>query len=141
VPGPAPDFASAYTVVWTCVIGPGTLDDYAGVVRLAERMMEETGGIRRRHIHALSFLGASLYRAGRYREAIDRLNEAAAVRGEGAPRDGAFLALAQHRLGNAAEARKLLDMVPAYAPTEGTFDWELLEIEVLRREAAAAIRP
>ena len=41
----------------------------------------------------------------------------------------------------ADEARKLLAKVTAYTPVDGTLDWQVLEVETLRREAAAAIRP
>jgi WD40 repeat protein/serine/threonine protein kinase/Flp pilus assembly protein TadD len=140
--GTAPDFASAHTVVRVCVLCPGSVDDYAGVVRLAERMMHETYGIKRRQLNALSGLGAALCRAGRYQEAIDRLHEATSARGDrGVPQDWVFLAMAHHRLGNACEARMWLDNVPAYTPVEGALDWELLETEVVRREVATAIGP
>jgi WD40 repeat protein/serine/threonine protein kinase/Flp pilus assembly protein TadD len=140
--GPAPDFASAYMVVRVCVLRPAEAVDYAAVVRLAERMMEGTDGVHRRQVAALSGLGAALCRAGRYREAIDRFNEVFTLRGDGgAPQDWMFLALAHHRIGNADEARKLLAKVTAYTPVDGTLDWQVLEVETLRREAAAAIRP
>jgi serine/threonine protein kinase/WD40 repeat protein/Flp pilus assembly protein TadD len=140
--GPEPDFASCYMVVWASAIGPSAVDDYAPVLRLTERLMHTTDGIHRRRAIALQCLGAVLCRAGRYREAIERLNEAAAADdGSTALRLRAILALAHHGAGDTAGARKWLGRVPAYTPTDGALDWDLLEAEILRREAAAAIGP
>ncbi len=70
----------------------------------------------------LSTLGLAQYRAGRYREALvtleraDRLNNAV-DHGSSVPRDLAFLALARHRLGQAAEAGATLDSLHALIKT------------------------
>src|SRR5262249_55218522 len=55
-------------------------------------------------------LGIALYRAGRYDEAVQRLNESIALQKQGGTyRDWLFLAMAHHRLGHADEARRGLD--------------------------------
>src|SRR5262245_13920490 len=63
----------------------------------------------------LNTLGAALYRAGRYDEAIRRLEEGIRLQGgESLPVDWAFLAMAHHRLGHRAEARRWLDRLRQY---------------------------
>jgi tetratricopeptide (TPR) repeat protein len=90
---------------------------------------------------ALSTLGAALYRAGRPDLATGRLEEAIRGRGEaGSPRDWAFLALAHHRLGHRAEARRWLDRLSEHRPSEDPARfWDELEIRLLRREAEAVV--
>jgi tetratricopeptide (TPR) repeat protein len=89
----------------------------------------------------LNTLGAALYRAGRFQEAISRLEEGIRKRGgESSPQDWTFLALAHHQLGHHAEARASLDQFRTYRPNESPERyWEELEIRLLRREAEAVI--
>jgi hypothetical protein len=53
----------------------------------------------------------------------------------------AFLAMAHHRRGARAEARRWLDKLRARKPCESAADtWVRGEIEALRREAEAVVR-
>ena len=89
----------------------------------------------------LNTLGAALYRAGRFEEAIRRLNESIqALDGGDVPKGFAFLAMAHHRLGHGDEAKRWLDKLAAYQPKEGAdFSWDDVEIRILRREAESLI--
>ena len=90
---------------------------------------------------AVTTLGAALYRAGRYDQAIGRLEEAVRARGAaGSPRDWAFLALAHHRLQHHAEAKRWLERLRSHKPsTDPARFWDELEIRLLRSEAEAVI--
>jgi hypothetical protein len=53
----------------------------------------------------------------------------------------AFLAMAHHRRGDRAEARRWLDKLRAWKPQESSAGpWVRAEIEALRREAEAVVR-
>jgi tetratricopeptide (TPR) repeat protein len=92
--------------------------------------------------------GIVLYRAGRFEEAIQRLNESiVAQNGDGVFQDWLFLAMAHHRLGHADEARKWLDKTIQWAeqadankPGVEPLAWNLrLELQLFRREAETLI--
>jgi tetratricopeptide (TPR) repeat protein len=91
----------------------------------------------------LNTLGAALYRAGRFDEALRRLGESIRGQGgEGKPQDWVFLAMAHHRRGNREEARRWLDRFRDYRLSENPARfWEEVEIRLLRREAEALIDP
>jgi len=98
----------------------------------------------------LNTLGAILYRAGRVEEAIEQLERAVAAHGAGGTYyDALFLAMANHRIGHAEEARSWLRRASEVAPAamrkpdaSGPSSWiPRIEIEILRREAAALIEP
>src|SRR5262249_17910988 len=101
----------------------------------------------------LNTLGAALYRAGRYEEAVRKLDEAVQAYGqEGQPVDWLFLAMAHHRQGRCARARGKLGEVPPRAGQNTTPDrsrdatsvlqWtRRVELELIRREAEALVRP
>ena len=89
----------------------------------------------------LKTLGAALYRAGRFEEAIRCLDQSIQIRGDGGdPRGFAFLALAHHRLGHRDETERWLDKLVASRPKQG-FDFSLedMEIRILHREAESVI--
>jgi WD40 repeat protein/tetratricopeptide (TPR) repeat protein len=131
--------ATAGLVAWVCALGPDGVADYAPVLGLAEAVLAQAGPQGRPA--ALLIVGAVLYRAGLYPEALVRLEEArAAGGGSPVPKVWAFLAMAHHRLGHPDEARKCLDKVPAVAPADNPQFWEALEVDVLRREAEALVR-
>ncbi|MHC5543722.1 hypothetical protein ACYOEI_36310, partial [Singulisphaera rosea] len=51
-----------------------------------------------------------------------------------------FLAMAHHRLGHHAEARRWLDTLAAYQPKEAAeLSWDDVEVRILRREAETLI--
>jgi tetratricopeptide (TPR) repeat protein len=90
---------------------------------------------------ALRLLGAALYRAGRFEEAIRRLDDSdRAPDDAGEPKAFAFLALTHFRLGHRDEAGRWLDKLAAYQPKAGAeFFWDDVEIRILRREAESLI--
>ena len=98
------DASLAKQVAHICSMGPGALDDYDSAVSLAERAVVARGG----H-DPLSILGAILCRAGRFRNAVRHLEQAASGHGEGgSPQDQLFLSMAYHGLGDDARAREEL---------------------------------
>src|SRR5262249_12120349 len=131
-------------VAWPCVLGPGGTKDPAWAVGLAEqRVGTDPKGAGWTWAH-LNTLGAALYRAGRYDEAIARLNDACrAAGGKGTLLDWLFLALPRARKGDAATARKWLDeavreidRLAAKKVPDAQFPWtSRAESQVLRREA------
>ena len=90
---------------------------------------------------ALNTLGAALYRAGRFEEAIRRLEEALESRkGKVEPLDWSFLAMAHHCLGHREEARGWLKRLRGHRPSGAPNQfWDELEIRLLRSEAEAVI--
>jgi WD40 repeat protein/serine/threonine protein kinase len=135
---------AANNVAWICSLGPDAVGDYAQPLALAKAAVASLPPDAKEERHfVLDTLGAVLCRAGRYQDAIDRLNEGiAASSGEGVGQDWVFLAIAHHRLGHAAEARKWLARVPAANSQAGDrLSWDALEVELLRREAEALLKP
>ena len=133
------DARTANNVAWACALEPEATADPAAPVRLAEAALRD-GPESSRDMY-LNTLGAALYRAGRYAEAIRRLEEAIERRGGASiPEDGPFLAMAHHRLGHPDEARRWLDRLrerqPSTAPAQF---WDELEIRLLRSEAESVI--
>jgi WD40 repeat protein/serine/threonine protein kinase len=130
--------AVANNLAWVCALGPDGLADYARLIDLAERVVR---GARSDDVRAgsLNTLGAILYRAGRYQDAITRLNESIKLRGgSGSDLDWLFLAMAHHRLGETTRARTYLARVTP-CPPEHAFSFDCLEIDVLYREAHAML--
>jgi hypothetical protein len=126
--------------VYLLTMGPNGSTDPGDTVRLAERAIaalspEEALGAQR-------LLGAALYRAGRYADAVSRLEANARRSGqEGDPWVWSFLAMAHHRLGQAAEARRWLDHFrdrPGSSPTP-LRPLDELEAALLRREAESVV--
>jgi tetratricopeptide (TPR) repeat protein len=94
------DARTAREVVFVCVLRDAALPDMDRLVRLARVAAPDRYG-------NTYVLGAALYRAGRYREAVQCFEAAAKV---DRPRawDWSFLAMAHHRLGHAGAARRCL---------------------------------
>jgi tetratricopeptide (TPR) repeat protein len=136
------DLMKVKDVVWSCVLAPDAVADREAPVRLAESYLalhpEEKGTERS---NALRILGAALYRAGRFEEAIRRLDESDRARDDaGDPKAFAFLALTHHRLGHSDEAKRWLDKLVAYRFKEGADSfWDDMEIRILRREAESLV--
>jgi hypothetical protein len=129
--------------VWICALGPGVLEGQARqrVVASAEALvagLPPNSGWRHDYLNTL---GAVLHRAGRDREAVERLREGIEVDGgQGNALDWLFLALAYHRLGDPAEAYRWLARASGPASRlPGASVWATAEIEHLRREAAGLI--
>jgi tetratricopeptide (TPR) repeat protein len=137
---------TAISVAWTCCLAPGPADGLAPLVALAEKAVR--GDPRSSH---LITLGAALYRAGRFKEAIQRLNEASAAweRAATIPTMYSpapmwfFLAMAHQRSGHAQESRRWLDKATKLMEkesqnprSEASRSWNRrLTLRLLRREA------
>jgi tetratricopeptide (TPR) repeat protein len=120
--GQSKDVNVANAVAWTCTLAPDAVEDREAVVRCARSavkpMPKDPDKLR-----SLQILGAATYRAGRFQEAIDHLNDALkALTEPGGPGlgidpkaaggvssgpapggdapDWLFLAMAHHRLGH-----------------------------------------
>jgi WD40 repeat protein/tetratricopeptide (TPR) repeat protein len=130
---------TANSVAWACALGPEATADPGVPVRLAEFGVR--GIHARQKPNYLNTLGAALYRAGRYAEAIGRLEEGIRLRGgKSLPADWAFLAMAHHRLGYRDEARRWLDRLREHQPSMAPDQfWDELEVRLLRSEAEAVI--
>ncbi len=133
------DPSRANELAWCCVLAPGAPIDPNALVRLAELAVK---GFPAEQKHAaLNTLGAALYRAGRFEDAIRRLGEGIQLRsGKSLPQDWVFLAMAHHRLGHRDEARRWLDRLRNRQPSMNPKQfWDELEIRILRSEAEAAV--
>ncbi len=134
-----PDSSKANEVAWYCVLAPGAVAEPDVPVRLAELAVK---GFSAEQKHtALNTLGAALFRAGRFADAIRRLEEGIKLRnGADEPFGWPFLAMAHHRLGHRDEARGWLDRLRNRRPsTNSNQFWNELEIGLLRSEAEAVI--
>jgi tetratricopeptide (TPR) repeat protein len=138
--GGTTEASTANSVAWACAVGPEATADPAVPVRLAEIAVRGAGGTINKPNY-LNTLGAALYRAGRYHEAIRSLEEGIRLQsGAGVPQDWAFLALAHHRLGHRDEARRWLDRLRQHQPShDPAAFWHELEVRLLRSEAEAVI--
>jgi serine/threonine protein kinase/tetratricopeptide (TPR) repeat protein len=151
--GKTEDPDAAYWVAWPCVLVTDAVAQPVSLVPLAEKGVAKAPT----NYDYLNTLGAALYRAGRLEEAVKRLAEAAAAY---KPDSGCrqplayswfFLAMAHHRLGQAAEARKWLDKAVQWMdqadPEKGKgaantvpMPWNRrLTLQLLRREAETLI--
>jgi len=122
-----------------CSLAPGMDDRLNELVRLAELAVNSSTG--RGDGYFLTTFGAALYRAGRFEEAVRRLDQAIRFKGATAEhRDWAFLALAHHRLGHRELAHRCLESLRSSPPsTDPNQFWTELEIRLLRSEAEATI--
>ena len=136
------DLALANNIAWCCALTPYAVVNPGALVRMAEAAMKSPNVTGRAGGDRLRILGAALYRAGRFAEAIRSLEASHQVRGDdGDLRGFAFLALAHHRLGHRDEARRWLDKLRAYRPPEGAgFSWDDVEIGILRREVESVVQ-
>jgi hypothetical protein len=137
--GNATDPAQANSVAWSCVVAPDAVGDREAPVRLAEAALARCPQGERGEV--LTTLGAALYRAGRFEEALRRLNEGFQTHGGGGvPKEFAFLALAHHRLGHRDEAQRWLDkLIASRAHEASSPSWDDVEISILHREAESLI--
>jgi WD40 repeat protein/tetratricopeptide (TPR) repeat protein len=138
---------SAEFTAWTCAVGPDALDDLMPALALAERLHHD----KPKDAMIATTLGAMLYRAGRFAEAVARLvaAEQSSENPRGSPIYGwLFLAMAHHRLGHADEAKRWLDRAAAAIDKaiadhgSGAEPLQLqrrLTLTLLRAEAAALL--
>jgi tetratricopeptide (TPR) repeat protein len=107
----AEDTDTAHFVAWTCALGPDALPEFALAVASAERAAKKDA----KSAQYASGLGAILFRAGRFDEARQKLEEADRLSSSADPIRSApaynwfFLAMTHHRLGNADEAKQWFD--------------------------------
>jgi serine/threonine protein kinase/tetratricopeptide (TPR) repeat protein len=130
-----PDWAGF--LAWHCKLIPDAVPEPAHLVGLAEKAAA-------RHPNSyfhLSNLGGALYRAGRYQEAIQRLEEASKAAGGNDDVFGwIWLAMAHRRLGQASEAQRWFERAlrwmvqPAHKTPNILWSMEL-ELQILCREA------
>jgi hypothetical protein len=123
--------------------------DPAALLPLAERAAREAED----GAYSQEVLGAALYRAGRFEEAVKQLGRAVEKDGKGGAAGAQlFLAMAHHRLKHAGEARTWLtraaeqiDRTLKKAGDDSATDlpsWdERLRWDLLRREAATLLGP
>jgi WD40 repeat protein len=116
----------------TVSMGPDAVDDWQPLYRMVQAAKS---GKQRPESERL-VLGAVLYRAGWYREAIQLLGGT-----KPSPRGALFLAMAHHRLGHADEAAEQLDWAAKSSARDKQQPWdERLELQLLRREAETLLR-
>jgi tetratricopeptide (TPR) repeat protein len=139
------DVTARYWLIWTCDLGPAALEDLDAVLQQSRDLVARNPEDRT-YLHSLEIL---LYRTGNYEEAAKRLSEAVAA----PEKVGAvittskiypqfFLAMTKQKLGDKAEAQRLLaesqkamdEEMKAYVP------WNRrATLELFRREAEAAV--
>jgi tetratricopeptide (TPR) repeat protein len=140
-----PDAGS--TLAWTFALAPAESSALTQPIRIAEKVV--AGNPKDSSVR--NTLGALLYRAGRYKEALQTLREAVALKKTGSDAyDGFFLAMTQHRLGARVEARRTLAAAITWLDRrlksqpsgsgQGQLEWyDRLELEILRREVQALV--
>jgi tetratricopeptide (TPR) repeat protein len=128
----------------TCALAPDAVPEFARVERLAQRAITGT----EKHDWYRNFLlakGLTDYRGGYPEQAVEWLNRFAAKRDGNAYDANAFaaLAMAQHRLGHAEEARAALVSGRAILVKKPNPEWwyDWLHCEILCREAEGLMGP
>jgi WD40 repeat protein/serine/threonine protein kinase len=129
---------SPFTVAWTCALGPAALTEMRPVVELARKAFKSDP----KGTFSRSALGAVLYRAGQFEEAITELDEAIRLQGKGGTAfTFVFLAMAHHRLDQSSMAKKWLERAGQDIEKNPPANWpRRLEMEILRREAEALLK-
>jgi WD40 repeat protein/tetratricopeptide (TPR) repeat protein len=131
---------SLNSAAWFCTYAPDAVADLAVPVQMAEKALAGYPPVLKRL--ALNTLGAALYRAGRFDEAIARLDESVkASDGVGVPQDWAFLAMAHRKKGNDNEARRWLEKLRSHKPDEKAgLSTDVVECRMFLKEAEALLR-
>src|SRR5262249_34946232 len=139
VPHYEPDPGWDLFVLHLLVLGPDGSADPPETVRLAATAI--TALSKEEAVWAQRDLGAALYLAGRFAEAVTRLEGNVRSRND-VPWDWAFLAMAHYRLGHIDEVRRWLDRFHnlSSSPNTAVSSPNELETEVLRREAETVVR-
>jgi tetratricopeptide (TPR) repeat protein len=143
--GDATDPAFAGPAVAICKLAPDAVADLSRPVRMAEKLV----ALEPDRADFAGDLGKTLYRKGDLEAAVRHLEASSpAPSGFGLSQRKLFLAMAHHRLGRAAEARRLLQQSVEWIEKNGheklakgadlkePLWWPLrLELDLLRREA------
>src|SRR5262249_38662051 len=138
--------ANANQLAWSCVMAP--VPELTGdrLVSLGQQAVARAGNPLDRAM-TVGTLGSALYRAGRFQEAIKKLDESE----KGGPvfDNWLFLAMAHHKLGHEEKARDYLDRASAdlkkaqagAARSDGHLpNWRRrTELEVLHAEATKTL--
>jgi tetratricopeptide (TPR) repeat protein len=137
--GKTPGLVYANDVAWTCALAPDAVADVAQAVTLARKAKDTAP----RDYVICNTLGALLYRANQPDAAIEHLNEAIKLHGQGGTvADWLFLAMAHHQNKHANEARSWLDKAVLGITQAKGLPWtRQLEYELLQREAESLIKP
>jgi len=133
-------------VAWSCVLAPNAVEDFNRVVELGECAVEKGGKTDQN----LGALGAVLYRAGRFEEAVRKLSDLATEWEQGAelPTQTSpaytwfFLAMAHHQLDHADESQKYFELALERANQEmtGTAGWNRkMTLQLLQAEAQSLL--
>ncbi len=146
--GQSPNVDELHFTAWSCSLAPGAVDDYVPVIAMARREVEA----RESDAGALLALGASLFRAGKFAEALESLTKSAAAAPSGDRLDPPyvwfFLAMANDSLGRREEAGMWFAKAAAYseqalsgaAVDRAPLPWNRrLTLELLAAEAAAML--
>jgi eukaryotic-like serine/threonine-protein kinase len=133
----------------TCALAPEAVADLERPVQLCERLLARDP----KNQGYLRTLGQNLYRAGRYEDAIKRLDEAALMGADqrGSIWDWLFRAMAHHKLGHTEDARKWFEQSVQWINQElpanrdlsagSGLSWnQRLGLQLMRREAEAMIK-
>jgi tetratricopeptide (TPR) repeat protein len=133
------DPISANSVAWWSAMTVSEEPTLSETVRLAE--LAVNGAPEDQKANILNTLGAALYRAGRFAEAVHRLEEGIQTRtGVSTEVDWVYLAMAHYRLGHHDEARRWLDRFRDRGPNlDPSAFWNELQIRLLRAEAEAVV--
>jgi WD40 repeat protein len=131
--------------LWTCILAPGAVEDWAPTLRTAETLLSGAPDDASRS----QSMGALLLRAGRSEEAVKLLRRSRETQGgTDDPQTHLFLVLAYARLGRLSDARGHLKQGTALAAPalqeqpagRASLDWEArAELRLLLREARAAL--
>jgi uncharacterized protein HemY len=129
----------ANQAAWLCALAPGATKDYGPATKLAEAAV--AGVPEKARYGYLNTLGAVLCRAGRHREAIDRLREGIKLsETDGGVEDWIFLGLAHHALGETEEAKRYQEKVRSAPTTPGVeFSWPRVEQQLLREQLESTL--
>jgi WD40 repeat protein/cytochrome c-type biogenesis protein CcmH/NrfG len=135
-------------VVRTCVLSSETKDDSERIVAIAERSL----AARPKDHNGMLMLGAALYRAGRYDDAVHTLLECTKIRGKEDVVNDLFLAMAYLRMRETEQgqaylqqaARLITQAAKASPVSDGSgnarFAWsDRLELLLLQREVQAIL--
>jgi WD40 repeat protein/tetratricopeptide (TPR) repeat protein len=145
-------------MAWVCSLAPDAVADRNRPVQLARRAAAAETPRPEEGYPAARALGAALYRAGQWEEAVKQLDDARAMRPQPSPSVWLFLAMAHEKAGRRKQAQEWLNRARAWIEQahkpkpEGAAatDWvawealpwtERVALEVLEREAGKLIPP